>query len=240
MKSLKVIGIISGVIIAGGILAGCSGMKKNENVDFALNCNNDIKKLDINLKFADLNIEEGDEFKVKGNNILKEDYSVDVKDGTLQVKTIEKEELVIGDASDDSITVVIPKDYIFENIDITSAIRTVKSDAKIISKKGRFDLSCDINMSYFDIDQCEIKCSAGDIYINENKKGGNSIVAGYGNIELNIPGDESEYNLDINGWGGSFVNGKDHFNNVKNNNSNIIKIEAPLGKAIVNTNKQEL
>jgi hypothetical protein len=126
--------IFSGIFITVGliaiVIALTLGAKLHDNgyyktIDFTQNYV-DVTSLDVDVDVGDVEIKEGQEFKIEARGVVKERFESEVKDGVWKVKERGKKYFIdffweIGDSIhmlnySPKITIYVPKDFILMSL----------------------------------------------------------------------------------------------------------------------------
>lgn len=120
-----IINIISGIIIGISIFSGILGLTQKEQeqnlaVEEILNIINDkeIKTLDIEVKYSELEIKEGDTFKVESNS---KDVKCNQNNSRIDIK--EKSHNWVSSRKRSKVVIYIPNDIIFDKLNIVAGAR---------------------------------------------------------------------------------------------------------------------
>ncbi|HAN44477.1 MAG TPA: hypothetical protein DCP97_03705 [Ruminococcaceae bacterium] len=230
--------------------------KSNVNKTFA-----NIKRLDIDIAFAELKILQGDSFKVEAENVSQNFICKDEYD-TLVIH--EKAILRGGIFSlkDDSlprIKVYLPSNFTAEQVSIKTGAG--KTSAERLAAK-QLDLSFgagDVEFDSIIADEAEIDGGVGSVKINSCQISGldfeagvgetiidgrltgeNKIKAGVGALVLNLQNSSDDYNLDIKSGVGEITIDGVKTEDVRYHNAtakNSLKIDGGVGSIAVNFKK---
>lgn len=256
-KVIKYIAIALGVFIivniCGGILFGLSivatifGLDEDENVlenerIAQVEDINQIKNLDIEIKFAKLSIKHGNIFKVESNdkNIYcqKSGDSIQIRDKSNNLRNKSKE-----------VIIYIPDDFVFEDVNITtgagkldieflltknlsfdvgagSAIikeLTVLEKSKINGGAGNFEIRSGT------VNNLKLNVGAGKTEVEAEILGNSKIEAGVGKLDLCLIGDDYKIETD-NAIGIVKINGDTVPKDSKHGDgNNLVKVEGGMG-----------
>lgn len=197
---------------------------KNVSDEYAITENFTTKNIDIELKYADLVIQQGQTLKLTTNKTY---VSSEEKDGTLIVKESRR----VGNLRKNKSEVLleIPSDIEYENVIIEAGAGTI-----IIKSLNTKELSLELGAGVTTIedinvkDKCSIESGAGkltlsggiinnlslDMGIGEANieallTGDSNIDSGIGKLGLQVLGKENDYKLNISkGIGDITLNGK--------------------------------
>lgn len=197
-----------------------------ENISCSLN--GDIKSLDIDTNVVDLKLLIGDSFDVKTNN-----KNINCKQDGSVLKIKESGSGVVN-SKNKVLEVRIPKDYLFEYVDIDSDVGKIYVES-VNSKILNFDLGAgDANIDYINSGDVDVETGAGNFYINSGTIGNLELDQGVGKVYVNaylrgtskIEGGVGK--LDIN-----LLGGKDNYRIVVEKGVGSIKVD---GNAVGNEN----
>lgn len=137
-----------------------------------------IKKLDIDLNYTDLNILKGEELKFESS-----DKSIDIKEENNEVKITEKNinpkiHFGININKKNTLNIYIPENMQFEDVKINAGVGTIKIE----------------NLK---TDNLKLEGGVGNIFIKTKVDNMAKIEAGVGKINLNILNDPKDFNLKI-------------------------------------------
>ncbi|MGB8454636.1 MAG: DUF4097 family beta strand repeat-containing protein [Anaerocolumna sp.] len=160
------------------------------------------------------------------------------------------------------IKLTVPEDFVFENLDIILDAGTIKADS-LISDKADIDVgagSLRINeltareKSSYSIDTGEliidelnandakINCGVGNLTASGIITGDSYVTNGIGNVELDIDGDEADYNYSVDCGIGTVIINDNSYSGVnsktkKNNNAeNSFTLDCGIGKIALKIN----
>lgn len=135
-----------------------------------------IKKLDIDLNYTDLNILKGEELRFEST-----DKSIDIKEENSEIKIAEKNsnsKISLGINKKNTLNIYIPENMEFENVKISAGVGTIEIE----------------NLK---TDNLKLEGGVGNIFIKTKVKNMAKIEAGVGNINFNILNDPKDVNLKI-------------------------------------------
>lgn len=244
-----------------------------ENVDSDNSENyEDIKSLSMDISYGTVNIKEGDSFDIEVENLQKDEIQNTIEDGVW----------IISDNNDDSgytneisifgikitnssinnpfhpgtIELTVPKDFDFENLEISLGAGTIKAD-KLTSENANIDVGAgslrikelsavkessysidtgNLVIDYLTAHNANINCGVGNLTASGNITGDSYITCGIGNVDLNITGKEDDYNYSIDcGIGTVIINGNSYSGvnsrTKRNNNAeNSFTLDCGIGK----------
>lgn len=136
-----------------------------------------IKKLDIDLNYTDLNILKGEELKFESS-----DKSIDIKEENNEIKIAEKNinsKISFGiNNKKNTLNIYIPENLKFKNVKISAGVGTIEIE----------------NLK---TDNLKLEGGVGNIFIKTKVDNMAKIEAGVGKINLNILNDPKDVNLKI-------------------------------------------
>ncbi len=218
---------------------------------FDLDVKQGITSLEIDVDSIDLEIKNGDSFKVETNN---KDIELSYDDSKLE---IEEDNLgLFGDSG--KLIIYIPSDINFEDVDISTGagrviINTLSTD-KLFLELGAGKVSIDnltVNKETsiesgageFTINSSKIKdldldMGVGKVSINSEMIGYNKIDSGIGKLELNLIGNNYKIIID-KGIGSSTINGNSVSSGTiyEGESEHTIDINGGIGNIEVKTNQ---
>ena len=204
----------------------------------------EIHSLDIRISAADFKIQHGDEISVESN--LKY-LSVSEKDGVL---TIVDEEKNYND-SDAMLTLYVPNDMVFEEVDITTGaakmtvgtlsanslkLKLGAGDVQIESLNASSDADIEggvgqITIASGTLNDLTLKMGMGELNLSAAVLGESDLKFGVGESNVTLIGSKDDYKVDIEkGLGNITVDGKTVTDfGSSGNGQNHIEIEGGVG-----------
>ena len=183
MKNLALalaISIIAGIVSSIYYLGdGIANMFKHEEINdnvYALEFDDGINELNVNVNFSKLVIKSGEKFRVESNN---KSVIADNSNGILKV--VDGKRL-----KNNNIIIYIPNDFIFDKVKIDTGVSSVN-----IGKLSGYDVEFNLGVGSLDIesltaiDKCDIDTGAGRTVIND---------ADVSNLDLDIGAGQFIYN----------------------------------------------
>ncbi|MBE6153680.1 MAG: DUF4097 domain-containing protein [Firmicutes bacterium] len=231
-------GITFGIISIGNVFDN-----KNDNYN-NINLDDNLFVLDVEISKSNIIIKNGNKFKVESNN-----KNIDIKQNNNKLLITEKKKLWFNNSD---LVIYIPTNYIFDNVTIENGSGKIDIET-LKSKKLYFDLGAgNVNIdNLLVLNEGKIDGGAGSITINDGRvnnldldmgigklslttkiTGNNEIDAGIGEIDLNLIGNENDYNIKLDkGIGSMYIDNKKINNSVNyGSGSNIIDINGGIGK----------
>lgn len=208
-------GIISSIYYLGdGIVNMFEHEESSDNV-YALEFEDGINELDVNVNFSKLVIKNGEKFRVESNN-----KSVNVNNSNGVLKVVDGKRL-----KNNNITIYIPNDFIFNKVKVDTGVSSVNID-----RLSGYDVDLDLGVgsltinSLTAIDKCDIDTGAGRASIND---------ADINNLDLDIGAGQFIYNgimrnRTIVDAGVGEVN-----INLKNKDSYVVYVEKGIGNITI-------
>ncbi len=219
-----------------------------------------VKSLNIDNSTGELRIETGDTFRVEAKNVL-EGFQAEVKsNGELYVTDTESGFRFFGVHFDginnpnSKITVYVPENFYAEEVRIESGAGTVDIDRLntnyLYISAGAGNLNADnvtadkvkleggvgtVNFKDVHFTDADFNCSVGGLNISGVLLGDNKLDCGVGSVELDLTGDITTYDLDIDsGVGNVRINGDKIREKEYRNRSAVNSIEVEGGIGNVN------
>lgn len=215
----------------------------------------EISDIKIELTRADLEIVNGEEFKVETN--LKK-LKVENKNNVIRLVNKDKvNNLFLKENKNSIVKMTIPKNKVAKNYSIEIRAGKVKiEDLKtntfdlnlgvgecvysngIILGNALFDIGAgNINFNNMDIANGKIKLGIGDIIYDGVLKGKNDIDLGIGSNNVNLYDDLKNYIINIDsGLGTAYINGAEVKEQKIGTGKNMLNIDFGIGKTKVNDN----
>lgn len=168
--------IVSSIYYLGD---GIANMFKHEEINdnvYALEFDDGINELNVNVNFSKLVIKSGEKFRVESNN---KSVIADNSNGILKV--VDGKRL-----KNNNIIIYIPNDFIFDKVKIDTGVSSVN-----IGKLSGYDVEFNLGVGSLDIesltaiDKCDIDTGAGRTVIND---------ADVSNLDLDIGAGQFIYN----------------------------------------------
>ena len=250
--ALAIFIIFSIFSVIGELGSGIFGFllnRTNTTIVDTINVSNSVSSIDIDLKYANLNIKKGDTFKV---DISNKKISVEESNNKLIIKDTTKKFM---SNTKESVILYIP-DYVLDDVLINTGVGDLKIES-LITNYLNLDLGVGkTTIDYIEATKSKIKTGAGKLNINDGKlnnsdidigvgkatikasfTGDNSIDAGVGETILGLIGNTNEYKINFSkGIGSIKYNDKMIGNNTTiGDGINSISIEGGIGNFIVKT-----
>jgi hypothetical protein len=171
----------------------------------------DVEKLNIEIAYGTVEIVEGDQFQIRGENLVDEKFETNVENGTWYIKDHRKNKLPLFDhdlplngiswSKDNSprITITLPKDFVADNITLKVHAGEVRANT-VRAKRGAFS----VGAGTLKVDRLQIledskyQVGVGEIIVEQIAAGNVQIVCGVGEVQIDgtITG-ESEIQCNI-------------------------------------------
>ncbi len=199
-------------------------------------------QLDIDLDSMDFEIKTGDRYEMEVTYFKEDEFSYEIKDGTLVIKQDADYCSLFGFSSKiGKLTLYIPSEKNLNEAEINvgigeTLIQNVATKAfKLNGGVGEIVIK---NLVSYDTD---VKIGVAEVKIQGDLKGKTAIKGGVGSLQLDLVGREEDYNYDIEkGLGETTINNQHYegFGNTSQNNgaANEISIKAGVGEIKVKTN----
>lgn len=244
LAAFIIVNIISFVFMALGAVSsfgsGDSGKSFNETY-------HDVSLVDVDVAYASIIVQSGDEFRVEASNVSKR-FSSKLVHGKLKIK--ESRNWFWGNHSSGKIVISVPEAVQLSELKIDSGAGKIEIDQVIAN---RFDVSQGAgvlsikNSEFFhtDIDggagMIEISSSklrnlnldsgVGRVSIEATIMGNSKIDCGVGEIELSLSGTSKDYRLEVaKGLGSIRIDGTEYKSDtVYGEGSNVIELDGGVG-----------
>lgn len=244
---LLVVGIVSGVVSVIGMIAGFGESAVNDEIT-AYEVSDNVTELIIEVGAASLTVEESDSFGVESNLRW-----LTVTDSNGRLKVVERSHKG-ADYKDAILKVCIPKDFVFDKIEITSGAGELSADtlrAKNVSLEfgaGKIEIdglyasssveiesgAGEVNINGGELPHLDLSIGAGKANIKAKLTGSCDLEFGVGGADIILLGDESDYTLRIDmGVGVVRVDGKSIANSTTIGNG-AARIEMDCGVGSIN------
>ena len=214
--------IIFGIITLVTSIVGIEEYSSNVEEISTKKIPTNISKLDIDISVSNLKIEKSNKFEISANDNIKATR----KNNTLYIE--EKSKKILNRRKENDVTLFIPNNYVFENIELDTKAGKLEIDtlnvnnleldlgagnveidtlnvidkAKINTGAGNFIVNHGI------INNLDLNMGLGNINIKTKLLGNNIIERGVGTINLTLFGNPDDYKIDINkGIGSVKING---------------------------------
>lgn len=212
-------GIVSSIYYLGD---GIANMFKHEEVSdnvsdnvYALEFEDGINELNVNVNFSKLVIKSGEKFRVESNN-----KSVVVNNSNGILKVVDGKRL-----KNNNITIYIPNNFIFDKVKIDTGVSSVNID-----KLSGYDVDLNLGVgnlvieSLTAIDKCDIDTGAGRAVIND---------ADINNLDLDIGAGQFIYNGIMRNKATVDAGVGEVNINLKNKDSYVIYVEKGIGNITI-------
>ena len=251
LAALIIVSIITAIISAGSFLTGYFFGRDNTTIIDSKTIEESINKLDIELKYANLEIKEGKELKV---DVTSKDIEVTTKDNILSIKDKNIKRFI--NTKRELIVIYLPQGTIFDEIDIDNGVGKLNIE-KIITNKADLDLGVgkstieyikaddimiDTGTGSLEINDCElnnanISVGIGALSIKGIFTGDSTIDSGIGSTNINLLDSKDNYKLVFSKGIGSIKFNSDNVRNdtTTGDGNNTIKIDGGIGSINVTT-----
>lgn len=244
---LLIVGIISFAVFGLSVLFNLTHSDYNTNDLKEIGGYEKVEKLNIELKYSDLIIEEGDSFKVLTNN---KDISLEYEDG----KAVIKENSDIKKAyKKSSLVIYVPENEVFEDINISLDAGNAKiavlnsEELKLNLGIGETNIKTLITENLAKIDSgvgkvkiengaiknLNLKIGVGKFSITARLLGSSKIEAGIGELNLDLLGNDYSISLET-GIGEVKLNGKTVKTGTYDDGNSYIDLESGIGSININ------
>jgi hypothetical protein len=172
---------------------------------------NNVKSLDVNLRYGDVRIVEGEQFRIKSKGIILKGFETDVKDGIWKISdekvplkphmNVTLKPFNIGYTTQyaPEITIYVPKGFTSKNLNLSVDAGRLKIDS--ISSTGEADITVGagkIDINQIQAENATITCGAGSILTKGIITGNSLVKCDVGKVVMDLKGKEEDYNYDIN------------------------------------------
>lgn len=246
-----IIGILSAILSVVGIFTMLDGSNSGEKFSATYE---DVRSIDIDVSYASILMEPGDEFSVVATDVSRK-FSSNVKNGTLKIK--EKRNWFLGGNTSGKIIVTIPKDTVLDNLSIDSGAGKIEID-KIFAdqlevsqgaglltiKEGDFSRTdidggagkIDITSSI--LNNLELDAGVGQVEIEAMITGNSSIDCGVGEIQILLLGQREDYRIKAEkGVGSLKIDGNNYSDDASfGTGANFIELDGGVGSITINFN----
>lgn len=256
-----IVSITSGILIGIYGIGVIAGLTKDENnskvlvgdkIETVFN-DSEVKKLKIDIEYADLEILKGDNLRLETNSkniICKQDgnkIEIEEKDINLFLKN-DKKKLII----------YIPENIKFENVRIETGAGEIDIE-KINTEEARLEIGAgkvtinnieatkearieggagEVEILSGQINDLNLDMGVGKFILNSKLTGDNKINAGIGNLEINLSDEKENYSIEANkGIGNIRLNGEQLSGNTKYGDGETkLAIDGGIGNIDITTN----
>lgn len=241
--------ILGGIYGVANIIGLSNKEKTNEELT-TLNCGdyNNLRSLEIDINYSELEIKEGDKFLIETNN-------KEIECNQLNNKIKIKENDRWFNSKSKALVIYIPSNYEFDNVDIETgagkvyieSIKTKELDLElgageteieyVNSEKTNIDTGAGftkINSGI--INNLDFNMGVGKTEISAELKGTSDIDAGIGELNINLLGDKENYKIKVDKGVGEINIDNNPISNetIFGNGNNLIKIDGGIGKISIN------
>lgn len=250
---IMIVGVIFSVFAVIIGLEKWSNSSNQEIIEHNIVEYSDVKNMDIKLGVCKLEIKEGEQLKVETSNVTDK-FKCDVKNGALKIEDNKMNTNIFKNIVP-QVTIYIPKDYKFEEIDLELGINNSNIyelngediNIEIGVGKARIDNlngeKVEINggagetvIDNFNIERLDLEAGIGSMIINGKISDNSDIVSGIGRLEINLVGQKDDYELRLQrGIGNLEIDGEKIREDEKIGSGSIkIRVEAGIGETEIN------
>lgn len=238
---LFVVGLVIAVI--GAVLGGkIVNIEFNKTSDFKETYTN-VESIDIEIGASNIEVREGDEFKIDATNILTKRFKSYVENGVWHIEQKASFNFLGFNSKGSKIIVYLPKDFVSRKLSIEVGAANFKAD-KLISNNAKITVGAgSVKIDEFITDNLDIECGVGNIDINGVINKNLDAQCGVGQINLDLIGKEEDYNynfdvglgeIELNNMCYTGIRGKTIDNGAKNKKFNV---EVGIGKVNIEINE---
>ncbi|NLC48475.1 MAG: DUF4097 domain-containing protein [Tenericutes bacterium] len=219
---------------------------------YVINTNNNISSLEISIQYSSLEIINSDKFLIETNNKY-----IKVKENNNKLTIKENNKKLFTSKNTNKITLYIPYNFIFDDVDINSGVGNINIDlinskdlnlkigaGKItikdlfIANKAKIEGGAGkITISSGQINNLNLDSGVGKVSIRCKLTGNNNISSGIGETNLLLLGDKENYTVIASKGIGTIS-----FNDIQisdgalyGNGENLIKIDGGIGSINIST-----
>lgn len=215
---------------------------------------NNIESFKIDISNDDIEIKEGEKFKVKTNDPDVKFYHENSK---VKIKTDKTFSWHLSNSSRGTIIIYLPNEFNISELDLNLGAGKIDID-KISVETLLMDLGAgtmtakeinvyekatinggagNININSGTINNLNLKLGAGNAFIQSDLTGSNTITTGVGKLNLNLSRSKDNYKFDISkGLGNIILNDFDVSEDILiGDGETKIKISGAVGNIIINT-----
>lgn len=204
--------IIAGVFIGGNTLLITQEDLISVEYEYK---NENIIKLDIDITASEVEIKKSDKFSIEAEEVPSGDFESFVKDGTWYI-TNKTSRITMFNKYTSKITIYVPNNYVFDNT-------TINLSAGKVTIEG------------IDTNNCTLRVGAGELKYKGKIQNNLKVDCGAGNVEVELKGDEEDYNYDVDvGMGQIEINDTSYAGiaiqkNIDNDSNNLIELKVGAG-----------
>lgn len=204
--------IIAGVFIGGNTLLITQEDLISVEYEYK---NENIIKLDIDITASEVEIKKSDKFSIEAEEVPSGDFESFVKDDTWYI-TNKTSRITMFNKYTSKITIYVPNNYVFDNT-------TINLSAGKVTIEG------------IDTNNCTLRVGAGELKYKGKIQNNLKVDCGAGNVEVELKGDEEDYNYDVDvGMGQIEINDTSYAGiaiqkNIDNDSNNLIELKVGAG-----------
>lgn len=256
--------ILSGVAIFSGIMYSVNhhetsyseeiytGETVEENIDEIASLSDNVT-LKIDVETSNLEIRQGNEFKVQKINVGS-NLKCKAKGNTLEIK--EKDTNWFQDIEEErTVIVYVPKNVVLDNLEVSIGagitniqnLQTMKLEIEagagnvyldnIVAQKSKIDGGAgNFTINNSTLNNLDFDCGVGVTKITGDIKGNSKVSCGVGKTELHLSQPQKNYKINMEtGLGNMTLNGENCTGGVYGNGSDYIKIDGGVGSVEITT-----
>lgn len=255
-----IVSITSGILIGIYGIGVIAGLTKDDNNSIVLNGdkietvfnNNEVTTLKIDIEYADLEIQNGDNLRVETNSkniICKQDGN--------KIEIEEKDINLFSNKDKTKLIIYIPEDIKFETVRIETGAGEINIE-KIKTEEARLEIGAgkvtinnieatkearieggagEVEILSGQINDLNLDMGVGKFILNSKLTGDNKINAGIGNLEIKLLDEKENYSIEANkGIGNIRLNGEQISGNTKYGNGETdLKVDGGIGNIDITT-----
>lgn len=217
----------------------------------------EIRKLEWNIDYGDVTVKTGENFSIKAGNMYEEGFSSQVKDGVwyidcklkmrqgkfnsfftkyAEIEITVPENTILYDASINiGMSDVVMSDLTFKEAEITVGMGEAELSGIVIEDEGEISIGQgETHLENFVGKDVTIDCGLGTVSGDATITGESEFTCGIGTIELELTGEETDYNYELSCGIGSIKLGNDSYSGVtdkeiRNGAKNSIEMDCGIG-----------
>ncbi|MCI8588272.1 MAG: DUF4097 domain-containing protein, partial [Bacilli bacterium] len=253
--ALLIVSIFSFVLMALGVVATFGDGNSGENFQKTYQ---DVVLIDVDVAYANIIVQAGDEFSVEASNVSKK-FSSTLTNGKLKIK--EKKNWLWGSHSSGKIVISVPRSVQLSELKVDSSAGKIEIDEIIanrldvsqgaglltIRKSEFFHTDIDggagmIEVSSSKLRNLDLDSGVGKVSIEATITGNSKIDCGVGAIELLLFGTKDDYKIEAEkGLGSIKIDGHEYkSDSVYGEGSNTITLDGGVGSINIRFNDSRI
>jgi len=200
----------SGLRLAGWVTPTLWGYETVE-ADYA---GRDIRKLDFELEAMDVEIQEGDTFSVRADQVDSRRFTTRVEGDTWKIdcdnQYFGRRPSRFGgrwDRRAPHVTITLPKGYMAEELDLEMGMGNLFA-SNLSARRSELSVGMgNMTLENFTSGDCDIEVGMGDLIILGSVTGRGAIDCGMGDLEMHLAGPQRDYGCNVSVGMGSVTVG---------------------------------